>query len=444
MKKASSILLVIGVLMMVVAVNHARGATMTDTFVVQSSHDDGYNKQYNGIGNITSTYAYIGNGFLTGWRFEGIRIPPGSTVTGAVLETFCHNGEDEPVTIRYRGEADDNADPFTAAQYDLINRPKTLADVVDVPQPWLMMGWNASPDLSAILQEIVDRPGWRPGNAVSLSAEETTGSGKRGIYMIDRGEAYAARLKVTYTVSKIDFDTDGDGAPDITMMDLDGDGYFECPVGKTEYAGTLVIDQPIEIMGYPAARTETLFKGGGFILKDGGKIISDLTSPIVSSAYPGLKGNDFQVVAKDYIWIEYGARILLGGVDENFAGDVYLETTRPGADVIIKEDSSIYGRHIDMITNGGAISLRQNTSLYANSHMNFRAEQGGDIRLNRDVNLQASSVSGDCYISFILEDGDLHMNRNITLNADVIDFCDVHGNIWEDGTVTLTGTSSCW
>jgi hypothetical protein len=316
---------------------------------------------------------------------------------------------------------------------------------MDVPAPWLMMGWNSSPDLSAILQEIIDGQGWRAGNAIALFAEETSDAGKRGVYMIEKGGVYAARLHVTYTISKIDFDTDGDGLPDITMKDIDGDGYFECPVGKTEYSGTLtIIGHKLEIMGVDVTRTETNFKGDGFVLKDGAEIISDLTSPIVSSAHPALEGNDLWVVARNYIWIEYGAKILLGGINEELDGDIYLETTRNGADVVIKEDAAVHGRHIDMITNGGAISLRRNTVFNANSDIKFRAEAGGDIRLNRDVSLHASSVDGDVYITFTAKEGDLHMNRNISIFADVIDFCGIDGNIWDDGTVNITGTTNCW
>ncbi|RJQ54023.1 MAG: hypothetical protein C4530_17175 [Desulfobacteraceae bacterium] len=445
MKRFCEILILMGILAFVAPVYPAQGVTVTDTLFVRSSSGDGYNKPYNGTANITSTYAYIGNGFLIGWRFEGIPIPPGSAVQEATLEVFCHIGADEPVSIRYVGEAVDGAAPFSGTGYDMINRPKTFTSLIDVPGPWLTMGWNASPDLSPILQEIIDRPGWRAGNAVAFFAEETSAAGKRGVYMMEKGDAYAARLHVTYTISKIDFDTNGDGSPDMTMKDADGDGYFECPVGKTEYTGTLTIDKPLEIMGFPATRTETLFKGDGFMLKNGGQIISDLTSPIVSSYFPGLKGNDLQVVSRDFIWIQYGAKILLGGdSNQDFDGDVYLEATRPGADVEVKEDALIHGRHIDMITYGGAVSLRRNAVLRGNSHMKFRANLYGDIRLNRDVTLQASSVDGDCFITFTVQEGDLHMNRNIFLNADVIDFCGVQGNIWDDGTVTLTGKTECW
>jgi len=437
------ILLVLGISSLVVG--HAIGAAVSETFVIRSSHDDGFNNYYNGNGNMMSSAAYIGRNFLTGWRFQGISIPPGSTVSEAVLEVYCHYGADKPIRIRYVGEDSDNANPFSSASYDLINRPKTGTGLVDVPEPWLTRGWNASPDLSLILQEIIDRPGWRAGNAIAVFAEDDGSADKRGMVMIDKGDAYAAQLHVTYTVDKIDFDTDGNGSPNITMKDIDGDGYFECPVGKTEYPGTLIVDQPIEIMGFPATRTETLFKGDGFILREGGEIISDLNSPIVSSAFPGLKGNDLQVVARNYIWIEYGAKILLGGDSfGDFDGDVYLETTRTGADLVIKEDAFIHGRHIDLMTTGGAISLRRNTTLRGNSHMKLRADLWGDVRLNRNVSLHTSSVDGDTYITFVVKDGDLHMNRDIALFADVIDFCGISGNIWDDGTVTLTGSVECW
>jgi len=416
----------------------------SQTLVVQSSDDDAWNKLYNGAVSTASPSIYVGAGSLAGWRFENLPVPPGSEVIRAVLRIFCYTRGGNPISIRYTAEAGDDAKAFSTEPYNLMYRPKTSASVVDAPGPWNVMGWNESPDLAAIIQEVIDRPGWRVGNAVAIFADGEASSDYRTVLMMEKG--YAARLDITYTINKIEFDTNHDGIIDISMKDTDGDGYFECPVGKTEYSGTLIIDKPIEIMGSPATRTETLFKGDEFILTDGAKVISDLTSPVVSSAYPGLKGNDFQVVARDFIWIQYGAEILLGG-DSNgdFGGDIYLETTRPGADVIVKESAFINGRHIDMISNGGAISLRTNTVLIGTSHMKFRAEEGGDIHLNRDVSLSTSSPDGDCWITFITKDGDVHMNRNIDISADVIDMCGViKGNIWDDGTVTVTGKTQCW
>ena len=417
---------------------------MTKTLTVQSQESDGYCKLYNGTGNITSTYAYVGNGYLVGWRFTDVPVPPGAEIINAVLEVFCNTRSDAPINVAYQGEASDHSAPFSSTLYDLVYRPKTVASVMDDSSSWRVMGWNETPDLASIVQEIVNRPGWRPRNALSIYAVDEGSGDKRGVYMMEKG--YGARLTLSYVVSKIEFDTNGDGNVDITMLDSDGDGYFECPIGKTEFVGTLIINKPVEIMGAPYTRVETLFKGPEFVLAEGGEIISDLTSPIVSTAYPGLKGNDFQVVADNQLRIEYGAKILLGGDSEgNKAGDVYLEITRPGADLTIKENSFISGRQIKMISNGGSMQIRTGSSLLGSSYITFTAGNKGDIRLNRDVSISTYSVDGDCWITFATKGGgDLHMNRNIDLSADYVDMCGITGNIWDDGTVSVVGESSCW
>ncbi len=415
---------------------------ITKTLAIQSQESDGYCKLYNGAGNITSTYAYVGDGYLVGWRFENVPIPPGAEVIEAVLEIFCNTRNESPINVVYRGEASDNSKSFSTNLYDMVYRSKTVAEVMENSSSWRRMGWNKTPDLATIVQEIVNRPGWLPRNALTIFAVDEESTDKRSVYMSENG--YGARLTLTYIVSTIEFDTNGDGQSDITMVDNDGDGYFECPVGKTEYAGRLVIDKPVEIMGDQATRVETLFKGSEFILTDGGEIISDLLSPVVSGSYPNLKGNDLQIVANNLLQIEYGAKILLGGdSDGNWAGDVYFEVTRPGADLFVKENSFISGRHIDFISNGGPIHVRTGSSILGYSHINFRAENGGDIHLNRDVSISTSSIEGECWLTFNIENGDLHMNRNIELSADIIDLCHINGNIWDDGTVSVVGENLC-
>ena len=38
----------------------------------------------------------------------------------------------------------------------------------DTPGAWAARTYNVTPDLVTIIQEIVDRPGWVPGNALTL------------------------------------------------------------------------------------------------------------------------------------------------------------------------------------------------------------------------------------------------------------------------------------
>ncbi|MGF1448648.1 MAG: hypothetical protein ACFB20_04450 [Opitutales bacterium] len=55
----------------------------------------------------------------------------------------------------------------------------------------------ACQDLSAILQEIVDRGGWNSGNDLAILIEGT--SGKRSARTFERNPAQAAKLIVEYS-----------------------------------------------------------------------------------------------------------------------------------------------------------------------------------------------------------------------------------------------------
>ncbi len=52
-----------------------------------------------------------------------------------------------------------------------------------------------SPDLTALFQALVDRPGWAPGNAAAVVI---SGSGRRVAYSWDTDPARAVRLELTY------------------------------------------------------------------------------------------------------------------------------------------------------------------------------------------------------------------------------------------------------
>jgi hypothetical protein len=67
------------------------------------------------------------------------------------------------------------------------------------PPDWTSVGAagaaERTPDLSALLQEIVDRPGWAPGNALVLVV---TGTGTRTAESFDGAPAAAPVLRVEY------------------------------------------------------------------------------------------------------------------------------------------------------------------------------------------------------------------------------------------------------
>jgi hypothetical protein len=82
--------------------------------------------------------------------------------------------------VRIQGQADDNAATFTNTSFNISTRPRTVADVQWAPPAWNTVGERGpdqqTSDVTAVIQEIVNRPGWAAGNALALIV---TGTGER-------------------------------------------------------------------------------------------------------------------------------------------------------------------------------------------------------------------------------------------------------------------------
>ncbi|TMQ61754.1 MAG: PKD domain-containing protein [Candidatus Eisenbacteria bacterium] len=78
-------------------------------------------------------------------------------------------------------------------------RPRTTASTSWVPVAWVAGEAGANqrtPDLAALIQEVVSRPGWASGNALVLIV---TGSGHRCAWSFDGKPSAAPLLHVEYT-----------------------------------------------------------------------------------------------------------------------------------------------------------------------------------------------------------------------------------------------------
>lgn len=129
---------------------------------------------------------------LVGMRFIDVAVPPGYPIQRAYLELTVDEIADIPTSLIIAGEASDAAQPFQSLTYDLSARPRTSASISwsNVPA-WTVVGarWR-TPDLTPIIQEIVNRPGWQTGNPLVLLIE---GNGRRTAEAYD-GDSKAAPL----------------------------------------------------------------------------------------------------------------------------------------------------------------------------------------------------------------------------------------------------------
>ncbi|WP_127128701.1 fibronectin type III domain-containing protein [Georgenia sp. SYP-B2076] len=140
---------------------------------------------------------------LVGLRYAGLDIPAGARITSAHVQLTTDEADKntDPFAVNVFGEAADSSAAFGAAGFDLTNRARTAASAAwtDVPA-WTMEQESGAdqrtPDLSAVIQEIVDRDAWAAGNALTLLLE---GTGTRSAEAFEGGgQDEAPVLWVTY------------------------------------------------------------------------------------------------------------------------------------------------------------------------------------------------------------------------------------------------------
>jgi hypothetical protein len=115
-----------------------------------------------------------------GLRFTGVAVPRGATITRSHVQFQVDETRSTAASLTVRAQQADNAGAFTTAAFNLSSRPVTTAFVGWSAPAWPTVGTagadQRTPDLRAVLQEVVNRSGWSSGNALVLLI---TGSGRR-------------------------------------------------------------------------------------------------------------------------------------------------------------------------------------------------------------------------------------------------------------------------
>lgn len=179
------------------------GCLMQSTSVrVSTGNDDAEESNSSGSVNLSSSDLELVNGGgsdpqTVGIRFQGIAIPAGVTITNAYIEFETDATDSAPTSLVFHGEAGDNPAQFTSTTGNITSRSVTATSVSwDNLLPWNTVDEkHQTPDLSAIVQELVDRNGWASGNAMVFIV---TGSGERTAESFDGEEPAAPRLFVEF------------------------------------------------------------------------------------------------------------------------------------------------------------------------------------------------------------------------------------------------------
>ncbi|MBN1669712.1 MAG: hypothetical protein JXR37_01685 [Kiritimatiellae bacterium] len=169
---------------------------------IQSREDDAEERLDTGAVTLGSSDLELGTeavAQLVGLRFTSVPIPPGAVVTRAYVQFRVDETGAEPTSLLIQGEAADTPAAFAASTGNLSRRARTAAGVRWTPPAWNTAGEagpaQRTPDLSAVLQQIVNRQGWASGNPLALLI---SGTGRRVAESCDGDAAGAAQLCAEY------------------------------------------------------------------------------------------------------------------------------------------------------------------------------------------------------------------------------------------------------
>lgn len=165
---------------------------------------------------------------IIGIRFTGVDIPQGATVDQAYIQfTTDETRKAGSIDFDIEGVDSDNA-PTWSGNFAVSGATTTAASVNWSPVDWNVVGANGinerTSDLSSIIQEIVDRPGWSDGNAMAFSITKSGGGVGNARRTAEKGQNGGdPQLYVSWTVSGSDTEA-GNGDSVTRWEDQSGNG----------------------------------------------------------------------------------------------------------------------------------------------------------------------------------------------------------------------------
>lgn len=146
------------------------------------------------------------SGTLVGLRFGDLGLPQGATLSSAYLKVKAKASVTTAGTFSIKGAKLADLDTFSDSN-KIGSLPLTSASVNWSPaaSSWVTDAKMTSPDIKAVIQEIVDQSTWDKGHGLALVLQGSlTGTTFPKFYQVDNGASGAPTLEINYTSSNPD------------------------------------------------------------------------------------------------------------------------------------------------------------------------------------------------------------------------------------------------
>lgn len=164
---------------------------------VGASTDDAFE---NAAGTTTTNGAAIGalttGNMWAGFRFQNVAAPQAASVSVATFSPYVNSTSTDDAVFDVYGEATDNAAAFAASANNVSGRSRGTQKTA-VNATAVGVGFYAI-DVTAVVQEIFNRPGWASNNALALIIDALAGVNFQ-CRAYDGNASEAAKLDITYT-----------------------------------------------------------------------------------------------------------------------------------------------------------------------------------------------------------------------------------------------------
>jgi len=141
---------------------------------VNSSKDDAEEKG-SGRVNLTSSdleMVYDKSDQVVGIKFNNINLDRGTTIAGAYIQFQADEKHSGSTYLTIEGQNSGNALVFSRTTNNISSRPTTAAYTLWSPPAWNTVGEaglnQQTPDISSIIQEIINRSDWVNGNSIVI------------------------------------------------------------------------------------------------------------------------------------------------------------------------------------------------------------------------------------------------------------------------------------